>query len=156
MDLTQTFLISSILALLLWCITLTAVLFGLRKFFHTMTRGITKKDLKTILENLDHRMEKQQDCIDTINAVLKEMEKNEKKHLQHAALVRYNPFGDVGGNQSFVLSLLDADGVGYVITSLHNREHTRIYAKEVQPAASAETYSKEEREAVSQALKKQK
>jgi len=66
----------------------------------------------------------------------------------------YNPFGDTGGNQSFVISLLDARGDGFVITSLHSREHTRIYAKEVHKGAYQDrTYSKEEQEAIAQALK---
>ena len=85
-------------------------------------------------------------------------EKEEKQHIQKTALVRYNPFGETGGNQSFVLSLLDADGEGFVITSLHNRDYTRVYAKEVRvegkPEGKNDSFSKEEREAISLASKK--
>ncbi|HZZ98746.1 MAG TPA: DUF4446 family protein, partial [Candidatus Saccharimonadia bacterium] len=68
---------------------------------------------------------------------------------------RYNPFGDTGGNQSFALSLLDAEGNGFVVTSLHSREHTRVYAKEVRGGSRGKNeYSKEEQEAIALALKK--
>ena len=46
-------------------------------------------------------------------------------------LVRYNPFGDLGGDQSFILCLLDNNNSGAIITSLHNRENTRVYAKAI-------------------------
>ncbi len=46
-------------------------------------------------------------------------------------LVRYNPFEELGGDQSFILCLLDNTNSGVIITSLHNRESTRIYAKSI-------------------------
>ena len=42
-----------------------------------------------------------------------------RRHGRHAVqrvgLVRYNPFEDTGGNQSFALALLDADANGVVL-----------------------------------------
>jgi hypothetical protein len=46
-------------------------------------------------------------------------------------LVRFNPFRDTGGNQSFILTLLDSSNSGVILTSLHSRDTTRIYAKAV-------------------------
>lgn len=46
-------------------------------------------------------------------------------------LTRFNPFSDLGGNQSFILCLLDQSNSGVIITSLHNRDRTRLYAKEI-------------------------
>lgn len=51
-------------------------------------------------------------------------------------LIRYNPFGDLGGDQSFILCLLDNTNSGAIITSLHNRENTRIYAKAIKNGQS--------------------
>ena len=51
-------------------------------------------------------------------------------------LVRYNPFGDLGGDQSFILCLLDNTNSGAIITSLHNRENTRVYAKAIKNGQS--------------------
>ena len=46
-------------------------------------------------------------------------------------IIRYNPFNDIGGNQSFVIALLDADKSGVIITSLHTRDNTRIFSKPI-------------------------
>ena len=45
--------------------------------------------------------------------------------------MRYNPFEETGGNQSFALALLDAEGDGWVLSSLHARSGTRVYAKAI-------------------------
>lgn len=47
------------------------------------------------------------------------------------SLTRFNPFDTVGGDQSFILILLDNTNSGVIITSLHNRDLTRIYAKPI-------------------------
>ena len=44
-----------------------------------------------------------------------------RRAFQRVGLVRYNPFEDTGGNQSFALALLDADEDGLIISSLHAR-----------------------------------
>ena len=68
----------------------------------------------------------------------------------------FNPFSQTGGNQSFSLALLDGNNDGIVISSLHNREETRVYAKIVRKAEAEKEmpFSDEEREAIRQALKK--
>jgi hypothetical protein len=53
-------------------------------------------------------------------------------HVQHLTLKRFNPFGDTGGDQSFILAILDGNKDGVVITSLHSRENTRFYVKSVE------------------------
>lgn len=68
------------------------------------------------------------------------------------ALVRFNPFADTGGEQSFVLSLLNPTGSGILITSLHGRGVTRLYAKEVKHGKTDTELSAEEKSALTQAL----
>src|SRR5438309_2300208 len=51
--------------------------------------------------------------------------------MHRIALLRYNPYGDTGGDQSFSLALVDGEGSGVVITSLHSRASTRVFAKPV-------------------------
>lgn len=64
-------------------------------------------------------------------------------------LLRFNPFGDLGGDQSFVLCLLDNTNSGVIITSLHTRESTRVYAKAIKHGQSdSSALSKEETQAL--------
>ncbi len=68
------------------------------------------------------------------------------------SLLRFNPFSDTGGEQSFVLSLLDGGGNGILLTSLHGRGTTRFYAKRVIAGKTDQELSAEEKKALSEAL----
>jgi hypothetical protein len=65
-------------------------------------------------------------------------------HLQRVGIVRFNPFSDVGGDQSFVIALLDAQGNGFVLS--------RVFAKPVKNGESSHNLSDEERQAIAQAM----
>lgn len=87
------------------------------------------------------------------NKLNKDIEDN-KKHLQRLGFKRYNPFTDTGGDQSFTAAFLDDLGDGIMISSLHSRENTRLYAKKVAGGkVNAQTLSSEEQEVIKQALK---
>ena len=66
--------------------------------------------------------------------------------------MRFNPFADTGGDQSFAIALLDAEGNGVVLSSLHSRTDTRIFAKQVQGGRSRHQLSDEEQDAIRRAL----
>jgi hypothetical protein len=67
-------------------------------------------------------------------------------------LVRFNPFGDTGGDQSFVLALLNKESDGIVLSVLNGRTGARIYSKPVKKGAGAEyELSNEEKEAIKKA-----
>lgn len=53
------------------------------------------------------------------------------KHLQRVELLRFNPYNDTGGDQSFTVCLLNDKGSGVVVTSMHARSGTRLFGKEV-------------------------
>jgi len=79
------------------------------------------------------------------------LEASQRKSFQRVGLVRYNPFEETGGNQSFALALLDAKGDGWVLSSLHARTGTRIYAKTITAGRSDTNLSEEETAAIRQA-----
>ena len=72
--------------------------------------------------------------------------------LQHIGLVRFNPFDDTGSDQSFALALLDEGRDGVVVSSLHGRSNTRLFAKPVTAGESAHTLSDEELQAIRLAI----
>ena len=74
--------------------------------------------------------------------------------IRHVGLVRFSPFHDTGGAQSFALALLDSQGDGVVLTGLHSRNDSRLYAKPVERGNSVYSLTPEEREAMQIALKK--
>ena len=69
-------------------------------------------------------------------------------------LTRFNPFEDLGGDQSFILCLLDQNSSGVIITSLHNRDLTRVYAKPIKNGEGENfTLSKDEKSAILKTIK---
>lgn len=72
--------------------------------------------------------------------------------LTHVAVLRFNPFGDDGGNQSFAIALLNEAGTGLVVSSLHHRSGARTYAKPVKGGVSEFPLSAEETQVVEMAM----
>lgn len=72
--------------------------------------------------------------------------------IRHVGLVRFSPFHDTGGDQSFALALLDGRGDGVVVTALHSRTDSRLYAKPIEQHGSSYSLTAEEREAMARAL----
>lgn len=74
--------------------------------------------------------------------------------LHKFASLRFNPFKDVGGDQSFAIAMLDGKNNGVVITSLYTREGTRVYSKSISDGKS-EKYplTEEEKQVIKLAIK---
>lgn len=58
-----------------------------------------------------------------------EMRASLSRTFQCFGLERFSGFTDMGGENSFALALTDGQGNGILLTSLHSRTGTRIYAK---------------------------
>lgn len=116
-----------------------------------ITRGAEGRSLEAILDaHLEKvfSLSRQLDDVATRTAVL---EGAQRRSFQRVGLVRYNPFEETGGNQSFALALLDAGGDGWVLSSLHARSGTRVYAKAIKGGRSDAGLSAEETAAIAQA-----
>ncbi len=79
-----------------------------------------------------------------IKKEIREIKEKQRFSLQNIRMIRFNPFHQEGGNQSFVLALLDDNGDGVVITSLYTKDSNRIYGKPVVGRKSEYPLSKEE------------
>jgi len=78
-------------------------------------------------------------------------------YIQKIGLVRFNPFNDTGGDQSFILALIDAEESGVVISGLHTRNGTRWYAKKISNGHGVEhELSNDEVKAIKSATKRAK
>ncbi len=76
------------------------------------------------------------------------LEVRSRGSLQHVGLVRFNPFDDTGSDQSFAIAFLDDRRDGIVLSSLHGRGQTRVFAKPVEGGESSHALSQEEAEAI--------
>src|SRR5450830_1385502 len=116
-----------------------------------MLTGGAEGDLEAVLgQHLEIVHEVGQD-LDELTARMAVLESSGRHHYARQGLVRFSPFEDTGGNQSFALALLDESDDGLVISSLHSRTGTRIYAKAVTNGKADATPSPEETQAIDEA-----
>jgi hypothetical protein len=122
--------------------------------YKSLTKNIDQKDLMTILNQILKSQDKLALNHDQLQDLVDKTIKNDRSHFQKMGFVRFNPFSDTGGNQSFCLCLLDENDEGLVISSLHSRENTRIYAKPIKQGSSPDqSLSREELEVLKLAQK---
>jgi hypothetical protein len=137
-----------------WLGILSFFLYRTVAHYKKMTQGIAKQDLQTILEKNLKEIELSEQRIDEIVKKTESLEKNNLFNIQKTGLIRFNPYSDTGGSQSFTLALLDGNKDGLLISSLHSRDQTRIYAKLVKAGKPVGyEFSKEEQEAIVKACK---
>ncbi len=108
--------------------------------------------LDEVLSGQATRIEQLASRVDALNALERELEASSRLALQKVGVVRFNPFQDSGGDQSFAIALLDQGGTGIVVSSLHGRAETRIFAKQVTNGRSKHALSDEEQQAIRAAL----
>jgi len=141
-------------AVFIWLAGLSWLVYRNLTHYRRLTAGVTKKDLKTVLEKLLTGAEKEEGRVDELIKQLEKVEKDGAFHIQKIGLVRFNPFADTGGDQSFTLALLNGEDSGFVISSLHSRESTRFYAKPVKKGKGSDyELSTEEKRAIKKAKK---
>lgn len=114
-----------------WLIALTALYLKNQKHYNSLTHGNNGRNLQVILQDLLRDLEVSKKDIDLLVHRCDKIEKDSLLYIQKVGLTRFNPFKDTGGDQSFILSLLDANNTGVVISGLYSRSGTRWYAKKV-------------------------
>ncbi len=88
-----------------------------------------------------------------ISKKLKDLENKNKFSIQGIGVVRFNPFKESGGDQSFSIALLDGNKDGVVISSLYGREGNRVFAKPIKNGMSEYLLTEEEKGSIEQAKK---
>ena len=90
--------------------------------------------------------------MEELGALYETLETRSRGSLQHVGMVRFNPFEDTGSDQSFAIALLDDRRDGIVLSSLHGRGQTRVFAKPVEGGTSTHQLSDEEAQAIRVAI----
>lgn len=141
-----------LIILIVWTGVLTYFYLKLQNHYLQLTSGIEKKDLHSILEQAVKEARLAQKDVAHLFERCDKIEKDNLSHMQKIGLLRFNPFKDTGGDQSFILALVDQQHTGVVISGLYSRSGTRWYAKRVVKGKSVEhELSDEEKKALAKA-----
>ncbi len=146
--------IESILIVILgiWITVITVLFIRMSVHYNTLTKGVTSKTMQDVLATLLSKQEINAKGIQKLEKSLLEVESDGQLHLQRIGIVRFNPFSDTGGSQSFTIAILDGKDNGIIMTSLYARTGNRWYIKHIKSGSCADVeLSKEEQSAIKKA-----
>jgi hypothetical protein len=98
------------------------------------------------------KIDRLEQAVRALNATDNRQQVQIEGSVRRVGVMRYDAFEDVGGRLSFSCALLDEHGTGVVLTSINGRQETRVYAKPVTVGRSTYNLSREEEEAIRQAM----
>ncbi len=141
-----------LLLLVVLLVVLSRRLSATRRAYRELVGAGDPGSLQQLIESQFGRIDEVARRLGQMDAVHASLERRTQNSIQHIGLVRFNPFEDTGSDQSFAIALLDDEQDGVVVSSLHGRANTRVFAKPVQHAVSSHQLSEEEERAIRIAL----
>lgn len=101
----------------------------INKLSQNFFSGKNGKDLEALINKQADLIEKSEKDIKELFDGYEKIFNIASKGIQKIGLVKYNPFNDIGGKQSFSLALLDRDNSGLIMSTLATRDGVRIFSK---------------------------
>ena len=111
-----------------------------------------KKKKPVSLEEVLGKLEFVEGQISKLSGEFASARKQLSEAFQKIGVVRYNPFRELWGDQSFSITFLNEKNDGFVLTSHFGRDMQRLYAKTVKGGKSEHTLSEEEEESLELAI----
>jgi hypothetical protein len=146
-----------IIFFILLAVAILGVLFCSIWIFNTDKRlkrfflGKKAKDLEDVIVALQNELAKINESQNSIKKEITLVNVKIKKSIRGLETIRFNPFPDQGGNQSFAVSMLNEEGDGLILSSLYSRERMSVFAKPVKNGKSEYELTAEEKEALQKA-----
>jgi hypothetical protein len=119
----------------------------LKRFF----QGKKAKDLEDTLIHLEAEIVNLSKAKANMEKDLITINQKLKKSIRGLETIRFNPFPDQGGKQSFAIGFQNEEGDGVVISSLYSRERMSVFAKPIKAGTSSYELTEEEKEVISKA-----
>lgn len=135
-----------------WLIILTGLFIRFYLYYSRVVKSGSKQSLITAIDEVLRLEANNKKTLEKIQAQYDRLVTDVSFHVQKVGLLRFNPFKDTGGDQSFILAIVDGHESGVIISSYHTRSGTRWYAKSIKNGRGVEhELSKEEEKALKEA-----
>jgi hypothetical protein len=142
------FIILFVMGIILW-----VKLSAMRKNYKRLLNGTNPVNVEELLIQIQQKQTHQIEQTAALTIKVDAFKETIKKMKSKVGVHRYNAFSDTGSDLSFSVAILDEFQDGVLLTGIHNREQTYIYAKPVQNGQSQYSLSPEEIVAINQTLK---
>ena len=141
---------------LVGCVALAASLRRMRREQRVVLGEQGEQDVVAHVAAMQHAFEELHRYVEEtavhLDGRLAEAEHALRGRLAHRALVRYDAYNELSGQQSMSIALLDDEQSGIVLSCIHHRDQARVYGKQVRAGRGEIELSPEEAEAVRLAL----
>ena len=119
----------------------------LKRFF----LGTKAKDLEETIIALENDIKELKSAKEKVLQELESVNAKLRKSIRGLETIRFNPFPDQGGNQSFAIGMQNEEGDGLVLSSLYSRDRMSVFAKPVKKGVALYELTAEEKEALAKA-----
>lgn len=144
-------LIASVLALAA-CIAAIIMSSKLRKWRAMFSPEAQPDNLEEVITSITEKIHKLHISHGSLEKIVEQNGQTLETAFRYSSVVRFNSGSNDGGNLSFVLALLDGQQTGLIMTSMHGRDHNRIYCKAVKGGQPQQPLNEEEQQALIEAL----
>lgn len=125
---------------------------SLQRSYSTFMKGRSGKNLEKAIFRKFSELEDISELVKNNKVEIDEMRMKMKTHYQKVGIVKYDAFHEMGGNLSFVLTMLDENDNGWIFNAMHSREGCYTYIKEVVNGDSYIELAEEERQCLDKAI----
>lgn len=132
------------------------VIFDMRKKMKRLLGETGTSMEEDIAQDLIRRAARLEAKCEELDPRIDLLEKIATVSIQKVSFVRFNPFQDTGGDNSFILVLLDRTNTGVILSSLYTREGIRLYAKSIEAGKHKHVLSTEEEKVLEDTIQKSK
>lgn len=115
-------------------------------------KGKSGKSMEDVINKSSTDISRLSDDMENVSRELEKQGEMMIATIKKIGIIRFNPFNNTGGDQSFAIAMLNSRNSGIVISSLYLREGTRVYAKPIEKLKSTYPLSQEEEDAIKKAV----
>ncbi len=123
--------------------------------YRKMMMGAEGQSIEQMMMGRIREIEELKQAVADLQAKHQNLSMDSLKHIQRMGLVRFNAFDNTGSDLSFALAMTDAARNGFVLSGIYGREESRVYAKPIVDGESTYMLTKEEKQALQTAAKKE-
>jgi hypothetical protein len=119
-----------------------------------MLGGVNPDNLEKLILQVQDQLQQMKDKNQAYEKAIRAIGEKMKKMKANVEVIRYNAFAQTGSDLSFSVAIMDEDRDGVVLSGIHSREQTYLYAKPLVKGQSQYTLSPEEVQVINQAASK--
>lgn len=120
--------------------------------YENFMKGKNAENLADAIEENFEQMDALKDSYKENEMKMDEAIKNITSTFHKLGIVKYDAFKEMGGNLSFAVCLLNDENTGFILNTMHGRDSSYTYIKEIIKGEAYSTLGEEEKEALEKAI----